>query len=149
MKTLNLLTPDQAEAAFYAAFESGDVEAMMAVWSDDSSIICIHPRGPRLVGRAAIREGWQQILQNSPPMRFNVSEINTISSGALAIRFVSESIHISGAAKSKFTVMATNAYRRTTDGWRIVLHHASPAVESPSATVPSERGEGKQDRTIH
>jgi len=26
-----------------------------------------------------------------------------------------------------FTVLATNAYRRTDSGWRLVLHHASPS----------------------
>ncbi len=151
MNRLNLLTPDQAEAAFYSAFESGDLEAMMAVWSDDSDIVCIHPHGPRLQGYQAIRDGWQQILEHAPRLRFNISEINTISSGELAIHFVSENIHVSGVANPRFSVMATNAYRRTADGWRIILHHASPAAEPRSDAMESEQNEmeEKEDRTIH
>lgn len=149
--TLNLLTPGQAEAAFYCAFESGDLAAMMAVWSDDSDIVCIHPHGPRLVGYQAIRDGWQQILAHSARMRFNVSELNTINNGNLAIRFVNENIHVSGVSEPNFCVMATNVYRRTPNGWRIILHHASPTPESLLSATDSEQRklEEKEDRTIH
>ena len=43
--------PSHAEAAFYAAFERADVDAMMAVWSDDEAVFCVHPGGGRLVRR--------------------------------------------------------------------------------------------------
>src|SRR3954471_15694057 len=46
-----------ANAAFYAAFSSGDFDEMERMWADDDAISCIHPgwagvngRGPR-VGR--------------------------------------------------------------------------------------------------
>ena len=151
MKTLNLNTPDQAEAAFYSAFESGDLEAMMAVWSDEGYIVCIHPHGPRLVGYQEIRDSWQQILAHSPRMRFKISELNTIHNGELAIRFVSEDIHVDDVDEPHFAILATNVYRRTKKGWRIILHHASPTPESLQDIADNEVGqaEEKEEVTIH
>ena len=45
----------EAEAAFYEAFEKADIDEMMAVWADDVDVVCVHPMGPRLEGRDAIR----------------------------------------------------------------------------------------------
>ena len=151
MKTLNLHTPDQAEAAFYSAFESGDLDAMMAVWSDDSDIVCIHPHGPRLVGYQEIRESWKQILTHSPRMRFKISELNTIRNEELAIRFVNEDIHVDDVDEPDIAILATNVYRRTPDGWRIILHHASPTPESLHSIAENELEESqeKEEITIH
>ena len=46
-----LETAEQAETAFYTAFENADTDAMMEIWADDGNIMCIHPNGPRLVGQ--------------------------------------------------------------------------------------------------
>ena len=43
-----------AETAFYAAFENSDYAAMMAVWSREADIECIHPLGERLMGPEAV-----------------------------------------------------------------------------------------------
>ena len=40
-------TAQDAENAFYEALERGDLEGMMAVWSEDEDIVCVHPHGPR------------------------------------------------------------------------------------------------------
>ena len=55
-------TPDDAENAFYDAFERGDLPAMMAVWAEDEDIICVHPTGPRLCGQDQVRESWAKIF---------------------------------------------------------------------------------------
>lgn len=152
MTDLELRTPDQAEAAFYAAFERRDLKAMMAVWSDDNDIACIHPHGPRLVGSDQIRDSWRQIMAHSPPMRFKVNELNTISDQELAVRFVNEHIHVGEGAEPEFTVLATNVYRRTPDGWRMVLHHASPTPESLQNIADDdsvEEDEATGEVTVH
>ena len=64
----------EAETAFYAAFQMSDLEAMMLIW-DDHKAVCI-------------------------------DESNGVKT---------------------MVVLATNAYRRADDGWRMILHHASPA----------------------
>jgi len=130
LTTYRYETPDQAEAAFYAAFERSDSKAMMAVWSETSDIVCIHPHGPRLVGPTQVEESWTQIMRNSPSMRFRVVALNQVVSPEIAVHYVNEQIFVGGEAEPDFTVMATNIYQRTDDGWRMILHHASPTPES-------------------
>ena len=50
MKKSTFPTPQDAEAAFYEALETGDLETMMEVWAEDEEIVCVHPGGPRLAG---------------------------------------------------------------------------------------------------
>jgi len=47
--------PDEIEQQFYEALQRGDIERLMAVWSDDEEISCVHPGGPRVVGAGAMR----------------------------------------------------------------------------------------------
>src|SRR5439155_16174543 len=55
-------TAEECEAAFYDAFERGDIKAMMAVWAESDDISCIHPSGARITGFDAVRESWVQIF---------------------------------------------------------------------------------------
>ena len=45
-----LASADDIEQQFYEALQQGDIERLMAAWSDDDDIACIHPGGPRVVG---------------------------------------------------------------------------------------------------
>ena len=55
-------TAQDAENAFYEALERGDLAAMVAVWAEADDVVCVHPRGPRLVGFDAVRQSWAQIF---------------------------------------------------------------------------------------
>lgn len=126
----NFASADQAESEFYRAFQANDLPAMMAVWSNEDDIVCIHPQGPRLEGYEQVRESWKQILQNSPPIRLHLTEQRRIDGDSIAIRYVNENIHLGDDQEPQFTIHATNVYRRTSGGWRIILHHASPTPET-------------------
>jgi ketosteroid isomerase-like protein len=139
MSSVSFAGPEEAEAAFYAAFERGDINAMMTVWADDDqAIVCVHPRGPVLAGRQAVRQSWQTIFAHSPGLKFRIApQLQTLDSH-LAVHVVHEHIQLSGEEQRQHTVIATNAYRRTATGWRMVLHHASPgtaAGDTQSATL--------------
>ena len=62
MATRIFPTAQDAEAAFYEALERADLALMMAVWSEDEDIVCVHPGGPRLAGQDQVRASWRQIL---------------------------------------------------------------------------------------
>ncbi len=126
----NFASADQAETEFYRAFQANDINAMMAIWSEEDDIVCIHPQGPRLEGYEKIRESWIQILQNSPPIRLRLTEQRRIDGDSIAIRYVNENIYLANDQEPQFTIHATNVYRRTNKGWRIILHHASPTPET-------------------
>ena len=148
--TTRLDTAEQAEAAFYAAFESANADAIMDVWADDGNIMCIHPNGPRLVGQQEVREGWKQIMKYSPNMRFQLTFLDSVTTDDVAVHYVNEQIYVGGQQEPDFTVIATNVYRRTGDGWRMVLHHASPtpeALRSMQERIDQETGD--EEVTVH
>ena len=119
-------TSQEAEAAFYAAFEAADLGRMMDVWDDDDNIVCVHPMGPRLEGRRPVAESWQRIFSSGVAMRFRLGDARYIPGQDLAVHMVHESITATDR-QGESTVIATNVYRRTSEGWRMILHHASPA----------------------
>src|SRR6185436_9085559 len=43
-------TAQDAEHAFYQAFERADLASMMAVWAEEDDIVCVHPGGARRTG---------------------------------------------------------------------------------------------------
>jgi ketosteroid isomerase-like protein len=127
VKKMLFASPQDAEAAFYEAFMKQDLEAMMAVWSDDDEIYCVHPRGQRVTGVVQVRESWRQIFASAQNVRFHVREQHLLQAMMVSIHSVYEHIVISGESRSHGCVLATNIYMRTDRGWRMMVHHASPA----------------------
>lgn len=119
-------TSRDAERAFYAAFLRANLEEMMQVWADEDSIMCIHPMGARLDGRAAVARGWEQIFSGGPSLRFDLNEVSCTLSGDLAVHCVHENIDHGPGFGQRSLVLATNIYKSTERGWRMLLHHASP-----------------------
>lgn len=134
MTELTFARPDEAEAAYYAAFTHRNIEAMMAVWADDDHIACIHPVGHRIEGRAAIRRSWTRIFEHSPPVAFRLSGAQHFDEERLAVHVVNE--HIRVGDEENPPVLVTNVYKLTAAGWRMILHHASPPP--PSAKRPAD-----------
>lgn len=130
-------TSKDAERAFYDAFERASLDAMMTVWAEEDTIICIHPMGPRLEGRHAIARSWRQIFSGDVRMRFEVSELVCTRNGDLAVHCVYENIRHGPQLEQRSLVMATNVYRSTEHGWRMILHHASPGAPPPAEDSPS------------
>ena len=120
-------TPEDAESAFYEALENADLEAMMTVWADDEEIVCVHPGGPRLAGFDRVRESWRRIFEGGPSMRFHLSGQQYLRGVRLAIHSLHENIIVAGQTRPVGPVVATNIYILTEHGWRMLVHHASPA----------------------
>lgn len=118
-------TPAEAETAFYKAFEAGDLEAMMAVWAEDD-IVCVHPGSVRLSGRKDVRESWRQIFSGGTRLRFRTAGLQTARGADLVVHSIYEQISVEGRTDTESPVVATNVYVRTTGGWRLWMHHASP-----------------------
>ena len=131
-------TPKDAAIAFYRAFESRNIEVMMATWAEDEDIVCIHPGGPRLVGYEAVRSSWEQIFAGDTKLTFTLDEIITIDTVGLALQSAIEQVTVGNDPKPRGAAIASNVFMRTPSGWRMVLHHASPAAVSlvPVSSAP-------------
>jgi uncharacterized protein (TIGR02246 family) len=136
-------TPDDVEAQFYEALREADIDKLMAVWSDDDDIVCVHPGGPRVIGARAIRASFEAIFKRGgiPVHSGSVRRMVSLDS---AVHNLVETVTIesSEGAQQGF-VVATNVYSKTTQGWRMVAHHASPG----SAQEPGEPDEAPS--TLH
>ena len=134
-------TPEDAETAFYEAFERADLAAMMAVWAESDDVVCIHPSGPRLAGFEAVRESWVQIFSNGSQLRVRATESKRYDGQSVAVHSVVEVLTAPGHQGTAQSVLATNVYELGDAGWRMVLHHAThvpeaapPADEPPAPT---------------
>lgn len=116
----------EAEAAFYHAFETADVVAMMAVWEPSDDIECIHPLGERITGLQDVDASWRRILSRSGRMQFSLGDIKCFADERLVTHILYENITIDGTRQP--AVIATNVYRFDGSGWHMILHHASPAT---------------------
>lgn len=142
MKKLLFATPQDAETAFYEAFMKQDLDAMMAVWSDDDEVYCVHPRGPRVTGVAQVRESWRHIFAGAQSVRFDVREQHLLQAMMVSVHSVYEHIALAGETRARASIVATNIYMRTERGWRMMVHHASPA---PAV----EEVETRRVKTLH
>jgi ketosteroid isomerase-like protein len=126
-------SPDEAEAAFYDAFETADVAAMNEVWADTRGVTCIHPVGKPLKGPQAVRKSWMMMFRNGPEMHFRIRVLQKTRTEDLSVHIVAEHIRVAGETDERPPVIATNIYRRCADGWRMILHHASPTAATGRA----------------
>ena len=121
-------SPDDIEAQFYEALQSGDLERLMAVWSDDDEVVCIHPGGTRLVGMAAIRASFEAIFAQGG-VYAEPENVHRVVNETTAVHSLTERVRVmADEGPRPAWVIATNVYVRTAEGWRMVCHHASPGM---------------------
>ena len=116
-----------ANAAFYAAFESGDMDAMSDVWEHSDRVSCVHPGWNRLHGWAAVAASWFALFQNGQHLQFIITNEQVELDGDLA--WVSCDENLLSDQQVGGTVAALNLFARTDDGWKLHVHHGSPVVD--------------------
>lgn len=132
-------SPDDTEHAFYEALQHADIDRLMACWTDEDDIVCVHPGGPRLVGHAAVRAAFETLFANGS-LKAVPEKVRRLDAGGCSVHSVIERIEVMGHdGPSSAWVLATNVYAKTAQGWRMVAHHASPgsASEPTEAQTPS------------
>ncbi len=124
-----MASPDDVETQFYEALREGDIDKLMALWADDDDVFCVHPGGPRLVGAQAIRVAFEAMFAGSGRIHAQAERVRRLQSIDIAVHNLVERIelHTAEGLRTGF-VVATNVYLKTTQGWRMVAHHASPGT---------------------
>jgi len=116
-----------ANAAFYAAFEARDLDAMSKLWEHSDRIVCTHPGWASLRGWGQVAASFFALFQNSQHLQFILTKQAAAVVGDMAWVSVDENILQSTNAT---TVAALNLFVRGDDGdWRLVAHHASPVSD--------------------
>jgi ketosteroid isomerase-like protein len=129
-------TPADAEAAFYEAIDRADIEAMMSVWAEDEEIVCVLPAGPRLTGYSAVRDAWRRLFEGGPRIQLRVSPQGVNQNPFMAVHSNVEELSVGGEDRRNGVIVSTNIYVRGPLGWRLIVHHASPAPPDSVGEVP-------------
>ena len=132
----DLTAVEQANAGFYQAFETLDI-ARMELRLVARRARAVRPPGLAPPGRlGAVRTSWATIFENTAEMRFSLSDVRASAIGDLAWVTCTENIFSEVHGRLAVTsVLATNLFERTADGWRLIHHHASHVF---SATPESD-----------
>ncbi len=124
-----------ANAAFYAAFESRDLDAMADVWERSERASVTHPGWPRLSGWGRVAGSWDAIFRHTPFIQFVLTDERIDVAGDTAWVTLDENIlQAAGVDEtsgddpplSGARVAATNVFVRDGEEWRMVMHHGSP-----------------------
>jgi ketosteroid isomerase-like protein len=120
---------EDANRRFYDAFEAKDTDALAACWADRNDISCVHPGGPWVSGAEDVLEAWEFILANTGYIEVGIEIVAIVVNDPVAV--VSCIEHVTTARdgeRVEASVAATNVFELGSDGWRLVVHHASPIV---------------------
>jgi ketosteroid isomerase-like protein len=128
-----------ANAAFYSAFEAGDLDAMADVWEHSDRIAVTHPGWPTLRGWPSVAGSWDAIFRNTPYIQFVLTGDEVVVEGDAAWVTLDENILQATGSPDRAAdgleetqefsgarVAAVNVFVRGSVGWRMVLHQGSP-----------------------
>ncbi|QGZ49604.1 DUF4440 domain-containing protein [Streptomyces sp. QHH-9511] len=141
---------EAANTAFYEAMERGDFEEVSDLWLDDGAtpISCVHPGWPVLSGRGEVLRSYALIMANTEYIQFFLTDVKVSLAGDVAVVTCTENILSGGPAEDGAElgplvgqlVVATNVFRRTSEGWRIWSHHGSPVLTESDEEEDEEPG---------
>jgi ketosteroid isomerase-like protein len=96
---------------------------MIALWAEDGGAVCVHPGAEAISGHAPIAESWRDILGDNGFFDITHQRLSRLEDGGLAVHTGIERIR---ADDRSALLTVTNVFRKTGDGWKILLHHAAP-----------------------
>jgi len=148
---------ETANTAFYEAMERGDFEAVSDLWltdgeaaeTDTDTVSCVHPGWPVLSGRGEVLRSYALIMANTEYIQFFLTDVHVSVHADTALVTCTENILSGGPAEEGADlgplvgqlVVATNVFRRTSDGWKLWSHHASPVLAETDDEENAEGGE--------
>ncbi|MEU6927596.1 nuclear transport factor 2 family protein [Streptomyces sp. NPDC046385] len=129
---------EAANTAFYEAMEQGDFDTITDLWLDDGAtpISCVHPGWPVLSGRGEVLRSYALIMANTDYIQFFLTDVEVSLTSDVAVVTCTENILSGGPAEDGASlgplvgqlVVATNVFRRTSEGWKVWSHHGSPVI---------------------
>ncbi|HET6560639.1 MAG TPA: nuclear transport factor 2 family protein [Marmoricola sp.] len=120
-----------ANEAFYAAVETGDLDALRAVWTDAADSVCVHPGAAPIHGTAAVLRSWALVMASTDYIQFFLTDVEVTVARDAAVVTCAENIltDAGGQADAPFRggrARAVNVFTRVDGRWRVWLHQASP-----------------------
>ena len=129
--TRELTDVEEANLAFYEAFNQCDVHRMEKLWAQSPYVRCIHPGWEPVVGWPSVRQSWADVFESMLSIDFNLEDVH--------VEVVGQSARVNLVAHASVTtidndifqtsVVATTILDKIENEWLIVLHHSSHLLE--------------------
>jgi ketosteroid isomerase-like protein len=134
-----MLTPSEANSAFYRAFEALDLDAMSSVWKQTADVSVSHPGEAPVRGWEAVRGSWQRIFESTDLFRVRAAHVQVRETADLAVVVCVELITaVADGEAMEGAVAATNVFERVDGRWLLVHHQGSGlAARSTTASLPT------------
>jgi ketosteroid isomerase-like protein len=127
---------EEANRRFYEAIEHADLEQMAAVWVQGELAAvsaATHPGSSPVRGLQQVMRSWAVVLAGTSYVQYILSDTRVLVNGDVAVVTGYENILVGVEDEALgFTggrVAVTNVFVRTDNGWRMLVHHASPVLE--------------------
>jgi ketosteroid isomerase-like protein len=115
----------EANAAFYHALETGDLDRMVGAWSHGDDVVCAHPGRTPLRGWHRVLQSWQLIFDAGGNPQVIVTDVQVTRRGSLAWVTATENMLSDGHAGA---ATALNVFEHDGQRWKMVVHHAAPVL---------------------
>jgi ketosteroid isomerase-like protein len=118
-----------ANAAFYAAFEALDLQAMQTLWAKSVQVSCVHPGWDLVLGHEAVMASWKAIFEGTSEIHFRSEDLQ-VTAGTSMGWVVSREILTTSQQSTPIenTLSAINTFVLEEGLWRIAHHHAAPLL---------------------
>ena len=114
-----------ANARFYLALESADLDLMRSVWGHGDDVSCAHPGRPPLIGWSAVEASWRSIFGAGGNPQIIVTEERMVRRGVVGWVTAAENMISDGNTGA---AVAINVFEHDGRTWRMVAHHAAPVL---------------------
>jgi ketosteroid isomerase-like protein len=140
----DLAAVSAANAAFYAALETCDLDAMSDVWEHSDRVTVTHPGWPTIRGWGKVSASWSAIFRNTGYIQFVLTDEEVNVEGDTAWVTLDENIiqsvdedsvpegdlaPLAGARATAINVFVRDTFGQAADGsarWAMVAHHSAP-----------------------
>ena len=113
-----------ANDAFYQAFAAASLDAMEAVWAEQSNVFCVHPGWQPITTRSEVMASWREILSNAGPTPVRCIAPKSTIFGDIGLVCCYERL-------ANQHLVASNLFIRADGRWRMVHHQAGPLARVP------------------
>ncbi|MFC4469107.1 nuclear transport factor 2 family protein [Streptomyces xiangluensis] len=130
------LAPMDIDGAEHTA-DPADPEDLEEGTDRGAEVSCVHPGWPVLTGRGEVLRSYALIMANTEYIQFFLTDVHVSVISDTALVTCTENILSGGPAPEDSDelgplvgqlVVATNVFRRTSEGWKLWSHHASPVL---------------------
>ena len=74
--TRQLTDVEEANLAFYEAFNQCDVQRMEKLWAQSPYVRCIHPGWEPVVGWPSVRQSWADVFESMLSIDFSLEDVH-------------------------------------------------------------------------